>query len=75
MKNSNTNLCLQSKSQSLLVTIIKQNKKSKVVSNSSAKSIGKRIKKLLDSTKFYNRPVDTGKILSVKDGVAKANGL
>jgi len=73
MKKSIIHLCLKSTSKSLSVNKLKQNKTSKVINYGFAKS--KRIKKLLDSTKFYNRPVDTGKILSVKDGVAKANGL
>jgi hypothetical protein len=49
---------------------------SKKKNNISKKyNIGVRIKNLLNASKFYKRPVDTGKIISVKDGVAKASGL
>jgi len=35
----------------------------------------KKVRKVLSSFKFYEEALDTGKIISVKDGVARVNGL
>ena len=35
----------------------------------------KTVRKVLSSFKFYEEALDTGKIISVKDGVARVNGL
>jgi proton translocating ATP synthase F1 alpha subunit len=40
------------------------------------KNTGKKnVRKILSSFKFYEEALDTGKIISVKDGVARVNGL
>ena len=45
-------------------------------SNSKNKSTSKtNVRKILSSFKFYEEALDTGKIISVKDGVARVNGL
>ena len=35
----------------------------------------KKVRKVLSSFKFYEEALDTGKIISVKDGVARVNGM
>jgi proton translocating ATP synthase F1 alpha subunit len=37
--------------------------------------VKKNVRKVLSGFKFYEEALDTGKIISVKDGVAKVNGL
>ena len=40
-----------------------------------AKKKKKNLRKILSGFKFYEKALDTGKIISVKDGVARVNGL
>lgn len=49
-------------------------KKQKVQIKKKKKTKSK-LKKMLSSFKFYEKALDTGKIISVKDGVARVNGL
>lgn len=45
------------------------------MANKKNTKIKKKLKKMLSSFKFYEKALDTGKIISVKDGVARVNGL
>jgi proton translocating ATP synthase F1 alpha subunit len=43
--------------------------------NTTKNTLKKDVRKILSSFKFYEEALDTGKIISVKDGVARVNGL